>query len=319
MSMAGLKFSKQTSTVALVFFIGYAFYGLFNIPVVQYLVSLAVGGIVFGITDSYEFAVLALLAANILLPFVNPSASLQKKESIAGPAGIEGFAVSNAPAPEIQSRLKGMHDQNPILGVASPLSEGFENIAAVGEDNAAKSASNTTPLTTVPAATNANTAAPAPVTQTPATETPGVNSTAIATALQTNAGNAAGANGQGAAAPTAPTPQAQPQPQAQGFQDNGALFKLGAIPSDGKGGFHIDAGTTVMNALSALKPDQINAMTKDTKQLIETQKSLMSMLQTFQPMLSEGKQLMDTFNTMFAPTSGASAALQTGQMMLQGK
>jgi hypothetical protein len=47
-------------------------------------------------------------------------------------------------------------------------------------------------------------------------------------------------------------------------------------------------------------------MTADTKQLIETQKSLMSMLQTFQPMMTEGKQMMNTFNQMFTPTSGSS-------------
>jgi hypothetical protein len=83
------------------------------------------------------------------------------------------------------------------------------------------------------------------------------------------------------------------------------LFKIGQIPQDTKGGFHIDAGTTVMNALNALKPDQIAAMTKDTQSLIDTQKSLMGMLQTFQPMVSEGKQMMDTFQQMFGASAGA--------------
>lgn len=96
---------------------------------------------------------------------------------------------------------------------------------------------------------------------------------------------------------------------AESFQDNGGLFKLGQIPTDKKGGYHIDAGTTVMNAINALKPDQIKAMTTDTKQLIETQKSLMGMLQTFQPMVQEGKQMMDTFQTMFSPTMGAGAKM----------
>ena len=62
-----------------------------------------------------------------------------------------------------------------------------------------------------------------------------------------------------------------------------------------------------MNAINALKPDQIKAMTADTKQLIETQKSLMGMLQTFQPMVSEGRQMMETFQEMFSPTMGASS------------
>jgi hypothetical protein len=90
-------------------------------------------------------------------------------------------------------------------------------------------------------------------------------------------------------------------------QASEGLFKLGQIPKDAKGGFHIDAGTTVMNAINSLKPDQIKAMTQDTKQLIDTQKSLMSMLQTFQPMVQEGKQMMDTFQEMFSPSMGASS------------
>jgi hypothetical protein len=107
-------------------------------------------------------------------------------------------------------------------------------------------------------------------------------------------------------------PTNEPQELAKGkkesFQDNSGLFKLGQIPKDEKGGHHIDAGTTVMNAISALKPDQIKAMTMDTKQLIETQKSLMGMLQTFQPMVSEGKQMMETFQEMFSPAMGSLTA-----------
>jgi hypothetical protein len=92
---------------------------------------------------------------------------------------------------------------------------------------------------------------------------------------------------------------------ADGFEGAKGLFKLGAIPSDGAGGLHIDAGSTVMNALKALKPDQIHAMTQDTKQLLETQKNLMDMLKTFSPMIQEGKQMMDTFNGMFGGSAGA--------------
>jgi hypothetical protein len=76
-------------------------------------------------------------------------------------------------------------------------------------------------------------------------------------------------------------------------------FKLGEIPKDEKGGFHIDQGTTLMNALNGLKPDQIKAMTNDTKQLIETQKSLMGMLDTLAPMMKEGSNLLNMFNGMF--------------------
>lgn len=76
-------------------------------------------------------------------------------------------------------------------------------------------------------------------------------------------------------------------------------FKLGEIPSQAKGGPHIDAGSTLMKAIQSLNPDQINAMSKDTQQLIETQKSLMGMLGTMKPMLNDGKELMETFQQMF--------------------
>ncbi len=76
-------------------------------------------------------------------------------------------------------------------------------------------------------------------------------------------------------------------------------FKLGEIPKEEKGGFFIDQGTTLMSALNGLKPAQINAMTNDTKQLIETQKSLMGMLNTLAPMMKEGSSLLNMFNGMF--------------------
>jgi len=76
-------------------------------------------------------------------------------------------------------------------------------------------------------------------------------------------------------------------------------FTLGEIPSQAKNGPHIDAGSTLIKAIQNLNPEQINAMTKDTQQLIETQKSLMGMLGSMKPMLNDGKQLMETFQQMF--------------------
>jgi hypothetical protein len=95
---------------------------------------------------------------------------------------------------------------------------------------------------------------------------------------------------------------------AAGFKDKNepdGLFKLGSIPTDKKGGFHIDQGTTVINALNALQPDQVKKMSEDTQKLIDTQKSLMMMLGTMKPMLTDGKQLIDTFQQMFGPNAAA--------------
>lgn len=52
-------------------------------------------------------------------------------------------------------------------------------------------------------------------------------------------------------------------------------------------GFHLDAGTTFLNAYKALKPDQIAAMTRDTQELLATQKSLVSMLDSFAPLMKD--------------------------------
>ena len=52
-------------------------------------------------------------------------------------------------------------------------------------------------------------------------------------------------------------------------------------------GFHLDSGTTFLNAYKALKPDQIAAMTKDTQDLLATQKSLVGMLQSFAPLMED--------------------------------
>jgi hypothetical protein len=81
------------------------------------------------------------------------------------------------------------------------------------------------------------------------------------------------------------------------FFEPGKKYKM---PSEGDDKeFHLDAGTTFMNAYKSLKPDQISAMTKDTQELINTQKQLMSTLHTLKPLITDGKQMMDTFQGYF--------------------
>lgn len=83
------------------------------------------------------------------------------------------------------------------------------------------------------------------------------------------------------------------------------LFKLGELPTETKGGAHIDAGSTILNAIQGLKPDQISAMTEDTRKLLDTQKSLLGMLQNMKPMLADSQQLFSTFSGMFGQNMGA--------------
>jgi hypothetical protein len=59
--------------------------------------------------------------------------------------------------------------------------------------------------------------------------------------------------------------------------------------------YHLDAGTTFLNAYKALKPDQIAAMTSDTQELLNTQKSLVAMLDSFAPILKDMNKITGFF------------------------
>ena len=76
----------------------------------------------------------------------------------------------------------------------------------------------------------------------------------------------------------------------------GKAYKL-PNENDDKG-FHLDSGTTFLNAYKALKPDQIAAMTKDTQELLATQKALVGMLDSFGPLMKD----MSKITGFFGPT-----------------
>ena len=73
----------------------------------------------------------------------------------------------------------------------------------------------------------------------------------------------------------------------------GKPYKLPSEKDDA--GYHLDAGTTFLNAYKALKPDQIASMTKDTQELLATQKSLVSMLDSFAPLLKDMNKITGFF------------------------
>ncbi len=78
------------------------------------------------------------------------------------------------------------------------------------------------------------------------------------------------------------------------------LGKPYKLPSENDDkGFHLDSGTTFLNAYKSLKPDQIAAMTKDTQELMATQKNLMATLETLKPMLADGQNMMNMFGSFF--------------------
>jgi hypothetical protein len=74
------------------------------------------------------------------------------------------------------------------------------------------------------------------------------------------------------------------------------LGKPYKLPSENDDkGYHMDAGTTFLNAYKALKPDQIAAMTRDTQELLATQKSLVGMLESFGPLMKDMKSITGIF------------------------
>ena len=297
--MKDLKFTKQTEQVAFVFFTLYFVYGLFYTPFTQYLVSLAIGGIVYGIVDSAEIAVIALLAANYLFTVVKSNNE-----------GFEDNAQNDSAGDDaIEEEVKKKKTLEGLGGVGSPMSEGFAD--AADTDMSVSETKETKEELSV------GKSKPASADQGAAVDPKDVEKMADMMKKMMETMNPGGVLESSKATKISEKvpPAHQPQ-EKETFQESqtAGLFKLGQIPKDEKGGHHIDAGTTVMNAINASKPDQIKAMTMDTKQLIETQKSLMGMLQTFQPMVSEGKQMMETFQEMFSPAMGAmnTAGAMTG-------
>jgi hypothetical protein len=85
------------------------------------------------------------------------------------------------------------------------------------------------------------------------------------------------------------------------FFQIGKKYKMPSENDDKE--YHLDAGTTFLNAYKSMKPDQIAAMTKDTQELLQTQKQLMSTLSTLKPLIQDGKQMMDMFQGYFGSGS----------------
>ena len=271
--MKGLKCTEQTRILSMVLFTLYFLYGMFKIPFLEYISCLAVGAIIYGITNSIEFGLLALLIANLILPMFRSSKEGFQDATETPTMPEKENVVPPLPETESMPETEPMPKKEIVTGVSQKQTK----------------ASSPTEFT--------GTSTPAPVT------------TASAKVKEINK-------------KVPPVNQPADLIVTDGFKSEpgtGGLFKLGEIPTDEKGGFHIDAGSSVLNALKSLKPDQISAMTQDTKQLIETQKTLMDMLQSFKPMMAEGKDMMDTFQQMFSPAGGsAMGALQAAQNTLKG-
>lgn len=287
-----IKSTPATASAAKIIGVLYLVYGIFMLGLSGLLFSFAIGLIVMGIIGSFELSVAATILVGLFFHYYNYRRRadgfqtwdpmevvdrLAKQRSInklnTPPVGYDG---KYAPSEAMGHKTAGPR-QNSVLAWSAPAcrgcpqgvlaSEFAEGFAdAKSDTDASGSTTNSSESTTGAASSK-----PAP-----------------------------------AVAPPAPaTGAATTKSGFQGAPSDG-LFKLGEMPSESAGGPHIDVGSTILSAIKNLKPDQLTNMTEDTRKLLDTQKSLLGMLETMKPMLADGSQLLNSFNSMFG--SGAMPA-----------
>jgi len=111
--MKGVKFTEQTSSVAICLFTIYLVYGFLYIPFVEYLSCLVVGGIAYGVSKSYEIALVAILLSSFAFQLIKP-----RKEP---------FLVEGAPLVMAEPGLTNTRTmRHSVQGFSSPLTEGFD-------------------------------------------------------------------------------------------------------------------------------------------------------------------------------------------------
>ena len=267
------------------------------------LLSVAIGLIAAAFLDSVEY-----LTAVVILTGLAYS-MYAKRSQIVVVSKKEGFKVGEGEGtgPEIVARVVAFDPPKPPRRVSPVLSagcEGFEDIStgtmdtppptSEGSSTPASTASVTKPKRTDQDAAEVVAAGATPANSVAMT---GVQPVADPSAA-TNAGTPAGSAGLASAAMTPPA--------VAGFQGqkNTGLFKLGEMPSEQKGGPFVDVASTMNKAVSSLNTDQMAAMTAESKSLMETQRNLMTMLQSMKPVLNDGRQLLDTFSGIFGGLNG---------------
>ena len=277
----------------------YSLYGLFGIGMTGLLFSFAIGLIFLSLNQPIELIVAAVILSGLVYKVIS---GRRRKEGFQGRALKESSdMVPTGAGQDLNAISKKIQDitQGNVFQPSGVLSSGF--VESFADMNSTEQPNNAGSQTAKPAGETT----PAPSASTPAAITESTVSSQMAAALPTsNAAAAATPDPKSIEKPAStqePKPAAPATAQTSGFSDKGTsgMFKLGSIPADAIGGAHIDIGTTLMGALNSLKPDQVKAMTDDTRKLMETQKSLMGMLTTMKPMITDGKQLMETFTEMF--------------------
>jgi hypothetical protein len=291
-----MKFNSTTYWIALMMLALYSVYILSALGIVGLLLSMSFGLIAASFLDDFELVTVTVVLLG--LGYVIMTRWMGSRPIVKCNAGKkEGF--SDGSPKEITTLMDTMEQQKygkdrrvtPMswasldpTGVLSKGVEGFEDISKPSETEKKEGA----PAESAPAEAKTVDKKPVDELQKKVEE--------ATTAPKTNG-------------------QSPPAKQADGFRANQAgLFKLGELPSESAEGPHIDAGTTLMKAMSALNPEQITSMTQDTRSLIETQQNLMGMLKNMQPILQDGRKLLDSFSGIFGSDMSPQKGFKLGGM-----
>ena len=78
----------------------------------------------------------------------------------------------------------------------------------------------------------------------------------------------------------------------------------------------VDVNKTIMSSISSLTPTQIESMTSDTKELIQTQKSLLETVKQLAPVVSQGREMLETFKGYFGNTNDLVSMLKSDSSVM---
>ncbi len=258
----------------------YALYALFGIGFNGLLFSMAVGLIAYSVSDNILLVAAATILSGILW------------RTVIAPRVVDSFAdviVSTLPdgqeaypqsaVAQIVKRVTGFGEEG-VQGIGSKMTEGFADANALDQSKPDAGSMGTDKSEQVSTGTSTQAS---------------VSAATVSKELADAAPSQEAAQEATAAAQEAPKPKPKPEIPTIGVQ-------VGVKPDDSntsRDGFHVDAASTLLNALNSLDTTTIENMTADTRNLLETQKSLMGMLQSMKPLLSDSQDMMATFNSMF--------------------
>lgn len=287
--MLDFKSTKMTKQAAQGLGILYIVYALFMIGIPGLLLSLAAGLVVMGMQSSFELAVAAAILVGLLykiIPFRKQREGFQTLSAAEVTQRINQMKASS----QLRTPPVGYDKGNaPMIGLgpqgvlASQFAEGFASVrTGLPHGSLAEGFANPTDeKAEKPDTAKAASSGPASADIKDEVKTDALPAKPIAKAVTNEKKEVAGFKG-----------------------NNDGLFRLGEMPNEASGGPHIDTSSTVLSAISSLKPDQIKNMTDDTRKLLDTQKSLLGMLETMKPMITDGQELLSSFNNMFGKSGG---------------